>query len=110
SQPVGVRLRSPAIEVTVGALSAAEVQDSIRGDRRLAWFASRAEAVANLGNLKTLAWVLESSISLPETDAPVHYPLIADQLWSYWTGDRRDVQVLTMELACKEAEFRPRTP
>lgn len=110
TQRVDPRLTGPAFEVAVGALSAGEVQDAIRGDNRLAWLASRLEAVANLGNLKTLAWVLESSISLPESGVPVHYPLIADQLWSYWTGDRRDVQVLTMELACKEAEFHPRTP
>ena len=110
TQPVGLRLKGPTFEVAVGALSAGEVQDVIRSNSRLAWLASRAEVVANLGNLKTLAWVLESSISLPETGAAVHYPLIADQLWSYWTGDRPDVQVLTMELACNEAEFRPRTP
>lgn len=110
TQPVDLRLRGPTFEVAVGALSEREVQDAIRSNGRLAWLASRTEAVANLGNLKTLSWVLESSISLPETGAPVHYPLIADQLWSYWTGNRRDVQVLTMDLACKEAEFLPRTP
>lgn len=110
TQPVGLRQRGPTFEVAVGALSAVEVQDAIRSNSRLAWLAARSEAVANLCNLKTLAWVLESTISLPETGAPVHYPLIADQLWSYWTGDRPEVQVLTMELACKEADFRPRTP
>lgn len=110
TQPADQRLRVPSFKVAVGALSGGEVQDAIRCDSRLAWLASRSEAVANLGNLKTLAWVLESSISLPETGAPVHYPLIADQLWSYWTGGHRDAQALTMELAHKEAEFQPRTP
>lgn len=110
TQPVDLRLRGATFEVAVGALSEREVQDAIRSNSRLAWLASRSEAVANLGNLKTLSWVLESSISLPETGAPVHYPLIADQLWLYWTDNRRDVQVLTMDLACKEAEFLPRTP
>lgn len=110
TQPVDLRLSGPTSKVALGALSAREVQDTIRGNSRLAWLASRSEAVASLNNLKTLAWVLESSISPPETGAPVHYPLIADLLWSYWTGGRPDVQVLTMELARKEAEFRPRTP
>lgn len=110
TQPTDVRPWGATVPVPVAALADDEVQSALRSQARLAWLSTHSQAVANLRNLKTLAWLLESAIALPQTGAPLDYPLIADRLWAHWTEDRPEVQVLTMELACLEANFRPRIP
>src|SRR5205814_1593855 len=64
------------------------------------------EAVSVLGNLRTLAWVMEAEGRFQQQGPSVFsLPIIADRLWSFWTEDKASMQRLMMRLGEREASF-----
>jgi hypothetical protein len=87
-------LRNSEVKLALSALSS------------LSWLTGQDETVAVLTNLKTLAWAVKAGTALGSNATSLaSHAAIADSLWSYWTGDRPDVQALMMRLAKREAEF-----
>lgn len=94
----------------LGALAPSEVKDAVRSTGRLSWLVAHGDTIDALTNLKTLAWVIQANLDVTDAAGPAHYAMIADRLWSFWTNDQHDVQVLAMQLALKEADFQRSFP
>ena len=73
----------------------------------LEWLVSHSDAVAALTNLRTLAWVIQAAeqFRAEGSDDPPSLTVIADRLWTYWTGAKVSVERLLMKLAEREAQF-----
>ena len=89
------------------SVSANDIVAALRSAPRLSWAASYDEIVAVLGNLRTLAWVLEADTRFKPRDvqALASYAAIADHLWRYWTDGKLRFQNLLIRLAEREANF-----
>ncbi len=83
-----------------------ETRAALRSTGRLRWLAQHDEAVSILGNLRTLAWVMEAEGRFQEQGSTAFsFPMIADRLWTFWTEDRASIRRLMMRLGEREALF-----
>jgi hypothetical protein len=85
----------------IRSVSLNDIRAALRSTPRLSWAASYDEIVAVLGNLRTLAWVLEAESRFKPRDiqALASYAAIADHLWRYWTDGKVRFQNLLIRLA-----------
>jgi transcriptional regulator with XRE-family HTH domain len=96
--------RPPNLELT--NLADEETRAALRSSGRLSWVAQQDEAVSVLGNLRTLAWVMEAEGRFQQQGSTAFsFPMIADRLWSFWTEDKASIQRLMMRLGEREAVF-----
>ena len=80
-------------------LTNGEVKAALRSADKLRWLPTHDEAVSVLGNLRTLAWVMEAEGRFQQQGPSVFsLPIIADRLWSFWTEDKASMQRLMMRL------------
>ena len=92
--------------IEVQDVSAGEVKEALHSNSSLSWLASHNDAVTILGNLRTLAWVMQAETVFQESDKnEMSLPVIADRLWLYWTDGKVKLQTLLMRIAEKEAMF-----
>jgi len=83
-----------------------ETRAALRSSSRLRWLAQHDEAVSVLGNLRTLAWVMEAKGRFEQQGSTsFSFPMIADRLWSFWTEEKVSIQRLMMRLGEREAVF-----
>lgn len=96
-----------ATRLEVRELSAAEVRHALLPTPALTWLASDNEAVAALGNLRTLGWVVAAAGQFQPgtTGGGVSAVAIADALWRFWTDGKLPVQRLLMRFAERDGEF-----
>ena len=90
----------------VGLLKHSDVKAVLEAFPSLRWLAAHDVNFPALTNLRALAWVVEAGAALGASASNLaSLTAICDRLWNYWTGDRADVQALTMRLAEREASF-----
>src|SRR5262249_29184413 len=91
----------------VRSISTHDVRAALQSSPRLAWAASHDEIIAVLGNLRTLAWVLEAESRFqPQDVQALASPMtIADHLWRYWTGGKLKLRNMLIRFAEREANF-----
>jgi len=92
--------------VEVGPVPTVEVRAALRSRPYLAWLAVHDDALAALGNLRALAWVMEAEGAFQTQDAKLFaFTAVADRLWEHWTGGEARFQNLLIRLAEREANF-----
>jgi len=93
--------------VEVGALPAPVVREALRSSPRLAWLASHNDAVAVLGNLQALAWVMQAENLFAQQGFAGAFSVtaVANRLWEHWTAKETRYQNLLIRLAVREASF-----
>jgi hypothetical protein len=92
--------------VEVGPVPTGEVRTALRSRPYLAWLAVHDDALAALGNLRALAWVMQSEGAFQPQDAKLFsFTAVADRLWEHWTGGEARFQNLLIRLAEREANF-----
>ena len=92
--------------VEVGRVSAGEVRAALRSRPSLAWLALHDDALAALGNLRALAWVMQAEGAFQAQDPNLFsFTAVADRLWEHWTGGEARFQNLLIRLAEREANF-----
>jgi hypothetical protein len=98
--------KQPA-SIELGPASRAEVQAALRSTPGLSWLALQDDAIAVLGNLRALAWVIqaESLFQQQGNIARLSLTAIADSLWKFWTNGQLLLQGILMRLSEREASF-----
>lgn len=92
--------------IEVGPVPAGEVRAALRSRPYLAWLAGHDDALAALGNLRALAWVMQAEGAFQAQDAKLFsLAAVADRLWEHWTAGEARFQNLLIRLADREANF-----
>ncbi|WP_316171763.1 hypothetical protein [Bradyrhizobium sp. SZCCHNRI1058] len=91
--------------VEVKSLADGPVRQVLRSIKELQWLATHDDAVLALGNLRTLAWVVQAAARFKDGGDGLSLTTIAERLWTHWTHNKPSVHRLLVRLATREASF-----
>ncbi|MBL8552257.1 MAG: ATP-binding protein [Hyphomonadaceae bacterium] len=93
--------------LAIDEISAALVRKALWSSSVLSWLGSDEEAVAALGNLSTLSFVMQAEGMFAAQGSEVAFSktTIADRLWAWWTDGKVTLKRLLMKLAERDANF-----